>query len=96
MSVVCIRPARLYRVGGRTSFKIGMVDGQYKIPKCVYINAISSPPLAGELGEMKEGDGIIPPTPPGDGAWPKEGDGTWILPGDAAAGREREGGMGTN
>jgi len=42
------------------------------------------PPLAGELGEMKEGDGIIPPTPPGDGAWPKEGDGTWILPGDAA------------
>ena len=33
------------------------------------------PPLAGELGDMKEGDGITP-TPPGEGAWPKDGDGT--------------------
>ena len=36
---------------------------------------------------MNEGDGMMPPTPPGEGAWPKEGEGTWMLPGEAAGKR---------
>ena len=33
---------------------------------------------------MNDGEGMTPPTPPGDGACPNDGDGTWMLPGDAA------------
>ena len=34
---------------------------------------------------VKEGDGMMP-TPPGEGAWPKDGDRTCMLPGDTASG----------
>ena len=56
-------------------FDIGSEKVKYKC-KSAHRGNLTLPTLAGELGEMKEGDGMIPPTPPGDGAWPNEGEGT--------------------